>query len=79
MRVLLIVAFVLIICLLFAADRAIKAVNRGRRRRDVNERLAAVAAVAEEKERERKEVVDAGEALTSLMPTIHDHETRRVD
>jgi hypothetical protein len=79
MRVLLAVAFVLIVCVLFATDRAIKAVNRGRRRRETNERLVAAAAVAEEKERERRENVDTEEALTSIIPTIHDHEIRNVD
>lgn len=83
MHVLLGVAFVLIICLVFAlvliADRALKAVSRGRRRRDVNERLSAVAAVAEAKEQKRKAATEAREAITSVIPTIHDHETRHVD
>lgn len=83
MHVLLGVAFVLIICLVFAlvliADRAVKAVNRGRRRRDVNERLSAVVAVAEAKEQKRKATTEAREAITSVIPTIHDHETRHVD
>lgn len=79
MRVLLPIAIVLIVVLLFAADRAIKAIRRGLRRREANERLAAAAAEAEARENKRRAAVEAREALTSLMPTIHDHETRRVD
>lgn len=79
MRVLLPIAIVLVVALLFAADRAIKAIRRGLRRREVNERLAAVAAEAEARESKRRAATEATEALTSLMPTIHDHETRHVD
>ena len=83
MHVLLGVSFVLIICLMivlvFLADRVVKAVNRGRRRREANERLAAAAAVAEAKDQKRRAATEAREAITSIMPTIHDHETRHVD
>jgi hypothetical protein len=79
MRVLLPVVIVLLVAFLFAADRAIKAVRRGLRRREANERLAAAAAKAEARESKRRATVEAREALTSVMPTIHDHETRRVD
>lgn len=79
MRVLLIVLFVLIVVLLFVADRAIKAVRRGQRRRDVQERLAAVAAEAEARDAERKANAEVREALTSVMPTIHEHDARNVD
>lgn len=79
MRVLLIVAIVLVICLLLVADRAVKAIGRGRRRRDVNERLAAVAAAAQAKHDKRQAAAQASGALTSVMPAIHDLETRNVD
>jgi hypothetical protein len=79
MRVLLPVAIVLFVALLFAADRAIKAIRRGLRRREVNERLAAVTAEAEARENNRRAAVEAREALTSVMPTIHEHKPRRVD
>jgi hypothetical protein len=79
MRVLLIVAIVLVICLLLAADRAVKAIRRGRRRRGVNERLAAVTAAAEAKYNQRRAATEASRALTSVMPAIHDLETRSVD
>jgi hypothetical protein len=79
MRVLLPIAVVLLVGLLFAADRAIKAVNRGLRRREANQRLVAAAAVAEAKERQRRAVAQAHEALTSVMPTIHEHDPRHVD
>jgi hypothetical protein len=38
-----------------------------------------VAAKAEAEDRERRAAAEASGALTSLMPTIHDHEPRRVD
>jgi hypothetical protein len=79
MRVLLIVAVVLVICLLFAADRAVKAIRRGLRRREVYQRLAAVAAAAEAKHKQRRAVAEASRALTSVMPAIHDLQTRHVD
>jgi hypothetical protein len=77
--VLLVVVIVLFVGLLFAVDRATKALRRGRRRAEANRRLAAVAAKAEAEDRERRAAAEASGALTSLMPTIHDHEPRRVD
>jgi hypothetical protein len=79
MLVLLAVAVVLLVCLLFAADRAIKAIRRGQRRRNANERLVAAAAVAEAKERQRRASTEASGALTSVMPIIHEHDPRHVD
>ena len=80
MRVLLAVAVVLFLCLLAViAERALRAVRRGLRRRDANERLAAAAARAEADERQRQAVAEASSALTSLMPTIHDVGPRHVD
>jgi hypothetical protein len=64
--------------LLLAADRAVKAVKRGLRRREVNQRLAAAAAHAEAEDRQRKAAEQASGALTSVMPTIHDIDTRTV-
>ena len=79
MAVLLVLVIVLFVGLLYAADRATKALRRGRRRAEANRRLAAVAAKAEAEDRERRAAAEASRALTSLMPTIHDHEPRRVD
>jgi hypothetical protein len=80
MRVILALLIVLGICLLlFLADRAVKAIQRGRRRREVNSRLAAVARQAEVRERKRRATKEARDALTSVMPTIHEHEPRRVE
>jgi hypothetical protein len=80
MRVLLAVAVVLLLCLLaVTAERAVRAVRRGRRRRLANERFVAVAARVEEKERRRSAAAEASGALTSLLPTIHDHDPRNVD
>ena len=61
--VLLIVLIVLFVGLLLAADRVVKLIKRGLRRKEANRRLAAAASTA----------------LTSVMPTIHDHAPRHVD
>jgi hypothetical protein len=76
--VLLAVAIVLFVGMLFAADRAVKVRRRVRRRRKANRRLAAAAALAEAEERRRRAAADASVALTSVMPTIHDHDPRNV-
>ena len=78
MPVLIAVAIVLFVGLLFAIDRANKTVKRIRRRREANRRLVAAAAVAEAKNRQRKAAVEASKALTSLIPTIQEHDTRHV-
>jgi type II secretory pathway pseudopilin PulG len=77
--VLLIVLIVLFVGLLLAADRALKAIKRSRRRAEANRRLAAAAAGAEARDRQRRAAAEASAALTSLMPTIHDHGPRHVD
>lgn len=76
---LIVVVIVLAVGLLFAVDRAIKAIKRIRRRQDANRRLVAAAAAAEAKNRQRKAATEASGALTSLIPAIHEHETRHVD
>ena len=77
--VLLIVLIVLFVGLLLAADRAVKMIKRGRRRREADRRLAAATAQAEERDRQRKAAAEASTALTSVMPAIHDHAPRHVD
>ena len=78
-RVLIAVVIVLLVCLLLlAADRAGKAIKRGLRRREANERLTAAAAQAEAEDKQRKAAEAASGALTSVMPTIHDVDTRTV-
>jgi hypothetical protein len=77
--VLLFVLIVLFVGLLFAADRAVKWARQARRRREADRRLAAAAARAEERDRQRRAAAEASAALTSLMPTIHDHDPRHVD
>lgn len=77
-RVLIAVAVVLFVFLLVAADRTVKAVKRGLRRRAANQRLAAVVVQAEAKDRQRKAAEQASGALTSVMPTIHDVDPRLV-
>ena len=77
--VLLIALIALLVGLLLAADRAVKLIKRGQRRREADRRLAAAAAQAEEQDRQRRAAAEASTALTSVMPTIHDHAPRRVD
>jgi heme exporter protein D len=76
--VLIVALIVLAVGVLFAVDRAIKVLKRIRRRQEANRRLVA-AATAEAKDRQRKAATEASGALTSLIPAIHDHETRHVD
>ena len=76
---LLAVVVVLLIALLLAADRAVKAVRRGRRLREADARLTAAAARAEAEDRQRRAAAEASGALTSVMPAIHEHPPRRVD
>jgi len=77
--VLLIVLIVLFVAVAFVADRAVKMIKRGLRMREANRRLTAAAAEAEARDRQRRAAAEASTALTSLMPTIHDHPTRHVD
>jgi len=72
------VAVVLFACLLFAVDRTVKVLKQTRRRRETTRRLTAATAQAEAKNRQRKATERASGALTSVMPTIHDVETRLV-
>ena len=78
MYLLLAVAVVLLMFLLYAADRGLKAIRRGQRRRNAGWRLAAAAAQAEEDERQRRTAKEASGALTSVMPAINDRGPRRV-
>ena len=79
-RLLIAVLIVLFVCLLaVAVDWAIKSVKRSRRRLDATRRLAAAAADGEAKHRRRKAAEQVSGALTSVMPTIHDIDTRHVD
>ena len=77
--VLLIVLVVLFVGVLFGADRAVKAAKRIRRRAEANRRLTAAATQAQARDRQRRAAAEASAALTSVMPTIHDHAPRHVD
>jgi Flp pilus assembly protein TadB len=77
--VLLIVLIVLFVGFLLVADRAVKWIRRARRRAEASRRLTAAAAKAEARDSQRRAAAEASTALTSLMPTIHDHEPRHVD
>jgi len=72
-------ACLLFVCLLFAADRTVKVMKQTRRRREASRRLAAAAAGAEAKDRQRQAAQQASVDLTSVMPTIHDVDTRHVE
>ncbi|MGD0557391.1 MAG: hypothetical protein ABSA93_20730 [Streptosporangiaceae bacterium] len=72
MLVVAIVLIVLLACSLYALDRALKVLARGRRRRNAAERLFAAASVAEEKEKKRRSAEEKSGALTSVMPAIVD-------
>jgi len=79
MRVLLVVGVVLLICVLLALDRVLKVIRRVERRRDLSERLAAVAEAAEARDEQRRTVREESGAITSVMPTIHDLGPRHVE
>jgi hypothetical protein len=64
------VGIVLIAGLLYLLDRALKAVQKGRRRRGLAERMAPAMAYAEEQDKRRKEARKASSALTSVLPSI---------
>jgi hypothetical protein len=68
------VAVVLIAGLLFLLDRALKAVQKGRRRRDLAARMAPALAYAEEQAKRRKRAKEASSALTSVLPAIQESE-----
>jgi hypothetical protein len=70
MYVIVAVAVVLIACLLFLLDRAIKAFREGRRRRIAGIRLAAAAAEAEAVHKQRRAAAHASSAITSVLPAI---------
>jgi hypothetical protein len=77
MYVIFVVAVVLIAALLYVLDRGLKAVQKGRRRRDAGIRLAAAAAYAEaqaayaqaQANAEAKQQETSG-ALTTVLPAI---------
>ena len=77
--IVLIVLIALFVGLLVAADRAVQMIKQGRRRKAADRRLAAAAARAEAQDRQRRAAAQASTALTSVMPTIHDHAPRHVD
>ena len=78
--VLIAVLILVFVCLLAAAtDRAIKTTKRNRRRLDATRRLDAATARGQAQHKRRKAAEQVSGALTSVMPTIHDIDTRHVD
>jgi type II secretory pathway component PulJ len=74
MYVLFVVAVVLIAALLFLLDRGLKAVQRGRRRRDAAIRLGAAAAYAEAQADAEARKKQTSGALTTVLPSIQQPE-----
>ena len=70
MAVLLLAGFAGALLVLFAVDRAVKALARARRRRTMRTRLAAATVRAEEQQQHRQASVRASKALTSVIPAI---------
>ena len=68
-RMLIAVLIVLFVCLLFAADRAVKVIKRARRRRDAGLRLATAAAQAEAEDQQRRR--PHGQRSAHLGPADH--------
>jgi hypothetical protein len=70
MVVVLAIAVVLVAGLLFVLDRALKAIQRGRRRRNAAIRLGAAAASAEEQAKRQEAAASTSGALTTVLPAI---------
>lgn len=70
MYVILAVLAVFVVALLFMTDRALKAIVKGRRRREAGMRLYAAAAAAQATERQRQAKETASKELTAVLPAI---------
>lgn len=70
MVVVIAIAVVLVAGLLFMLDRALKAIQRGRRRRNAAIRLGAAAASAEEQAKRQEAAANTSGALTTVLPAI---------
>jgi type II secretory pathway pseudopilin PulG len=77
MYVILAVIVVLAVVLLFLLDRALKAIEKGRRRREAGMRLYAAAAQAEAVAKQRKEKEKESKALTAVLPAILRSENKK--
>ena len=71
MIALLILGMITAVCLLYAADRTVKARRRAHRLRRMSERLDAATARAEQQLAKRQDAARASTALTSVMPAIN--------
>lgn len=67
---LVVIGFVGVLFVLYAADRLLKARAQTRRLRAMSTRLDAASARAEEQQEHRQEAAQASAALTSFMPAI---------
>jgi hypothetical protein len=68
---LLIVGVVVVVIALYLADRFIKARAQARRLREMNDRLAGVAARVDEQQAEKQAAARASAELTNVMPAIN--------
>ena len=67
---LLILGMITAVCVLYAADRTVKARRRAGRLRRMSQRLDAATARAEQQLAKRQDAARASAALTSVMPAI---------
>jgi hypothetical protein len=67
---LLVVAIVVVIPVLYAMDRVIKARAQTRRLRNMNDRLEAATARTDKQQEKQQAVARASAELTSVMPAI---------
>lgn len=65
-----VVAVVLIVAAIVVADRALKALETGRRRRDASMRLYAAAQAAQSREQVRQAKEQECDQLTTVLPAI---------
>jgi hypothetical protein len=79
MTLLFVAAFVVLVIVLVAADRAVKAHVTRRRRRSMEERLASAKASTDVKVEKQRQAAQAREALTSVMPSIYLTKPRHVN
>jgi hypothetical protein len=80
MYVIVAVVVVLAAGLVFLLDRALKAIEKGRRRREAGMRLYNAARAALAAEKQRIASLEASNKLTSVLPAIQsdDHAPRKV-
>jgi hypothetical protein len=77
MYVIFVAAIIAIAGLFFLIDRGLKAVERGRRRREAAIRLATAARKGAEEKKARRAYDEMGTALTAVLPAIPSEDADR--